>query len=401
MISSFTLTVSQVNFYIKSLIDSDVKLQNINIVGEISNFTNHYKTGHYYFTLKDNESSIKSVMFKKSVDKLRFVPENGMSVIVQGRLSVFERDGQYQIYVDNIEPHGLGSIAKAIEQIKDKLSKEGLFEQSRKKPIPKFPQRIGIVTSATGAAFHDIISILNRRFPVAEIIFAPVNVEGKNATAQVIDAINNFQKITDIDVLIIGRGGGSLEDLWAFQDESLARSVSNCTIPIISAVGHETDFTIIDFVADLRAPTPSAAAELAAPNIDDLRKTIRIFAHSLNNSINSIMSNKQATIDKLVENKVLSNPTAIFNIRIDCIMALHNRLIASYNLLIDKNINFIENYATKLDALSPLKILSRGYSYSVNSSNAIIKRSSQVQKDEIITVNLSEGSLKCIVKDIK
>ena len=264
------LTVSQINTYVKSLIDGDDNLQNLYVAGEISNFTNHYRTGHFYFTLKDERAALKAVMFRSAAQRLRFLPEDGMRVIIRGNVSLFERDGVYQLYCEDMQPDGAGALAVAFEQRKQKLAAMGLFDEAHKKPLPRFPKRIGVVTSPTGAAVHDIQTVLERRFPAAEIIFAPVQVQGELAAPQISAAIEEFNRKKAADVLIVGRGGGSIEDLWAFNEELVAHAVYESEIPIISAVGHETDTTIIDFVADLSAPTPSAAAELAVPDVREV-----------------------------------------------------------------------------------------------------------------------------------
>ncbi|MBQ3004952.1 MAG: exodeoxyribonuclease VII large subunit, partial [Clostridia bacterium] len=274
MKTPITITVSQLNAYLKSIIEYDDNLRDFYLKGEISNFTNHYRTGHLYMTLKDGESQVKAVMFRSAAQKLKFRPENSMQIIARGRISVYERDGQYQFYIEEMQPDGVGALALAFEQLKKKLENEGLFSKEYKKPIPEFPERIGVVTSPTGAAIQDILNVLGRRYPKAEVIFAPVQVQGDSASGQIAKAIFEFNQKKCADVLIVGRGGGSIEDLWAFNEEVVARAVFASKIPIISAVGHETDFTICDFVADLRAPTPSAAAELATPDIDKLYSLI-------------------------------------------------------------------------------------------------------------------------------
>ena len=275
------ITVSELNEYLKLLFEYDEILRNIYIKGEISNFTNHYKTGHYYFSLKDAGGTVRAVMFRSSASKLKFLPENGMRVIVGGRVSVFPRDGQYQIYVESMEPDGVGSLYIAFEQLKAKLEKEGLFAEYRKKPLPKMPKRIGIITSPTGAAIRDMIHILGRRFPSAEVVLYPALVQGAEAPASLARGLVYFNQKADVDMIIIGRGGGSIEDLWAFNDEMLVRCVAASEIPVISAVGHETDFTLCDFAADLRAPTPSAAAELAVPDMNEVAHRLRLLEERL------------------------------------------------------------------------------------------------------------------------
>ena len=257
------ISVSQLNRYVKSLLEGDANLAAVYIGGEISNFTNHYKSGHLYMSLKDEGAVVKAVMFRAYASKLAFTPENGMKVIVRARVSLYEKDGAFQIYIEEMQPDGVGALQIAFEQLKKKLAAEGLFEASRKKPLPRYPARVGVITSPTGAAVRDIFNVLGRRFPLARVVFTPVLVQGEGAPAQLVAALRRFNETNAADVLIIGRGGGSIEELWAFNDETVARAVAASRIPVISAVGHETDFTICDFVADLRAPTPSAAAELA------------------------------------------------------------------------------------------------------------------------------------------
>ena len=264
------VSVTQLNEFVKALIDGSDCLSNLYVKGEISNFKNHYGTGHYYFTLKDDGGLIRAVMFRSSAAKLKFMPENGMKVVVHGRVSAFVRDGQYQLYADSMEPDGVGALYIAYEQLKKRLESEGLFAPERKRPLPKIPTRVGIITSATGAAVRDMIHVAGRRFPFAKLILYPSLVQGPGASAQLIEGVKYFNRTASVDVIIIGRGGGSIEDLWAFNDEQLARTVAASQIPVISAVGHETDFTICDFVADRRAPTPSAAAEIALPETAEL-----------------------------------------------------------------------------------------------------------------------------------
>lgn len=260
------ITVSQLNRYIKAVLSADSNLKGICLKGEISNFTDHKKTGHFYFTLKDNSSSIRAIMFNGYASKVKFAPENGMNVVVSGNVQVFERDGTYQIYCETMEPDGVGALYLAFEQLKEKLAKEGLFAPEHKKPLPAMPMKIGVLTAKTGAALQDIINILSRRYPLATLVLVPTLVQGENAPKSIIHSLKLVQQYDDIDVLILGRGGGSIEDLWAFNDEEVAREIYRCTIPVISAVGHEIDYTIADFAADMRAPTPSAAAELVAPD---------------------------------------------------------------------------------------------------------------------------------------
>ncbi|MBQ7595275.1 MAG: exodeoxyribonuclease VII large subunit, partial [Clostridia bacterium] len=309
--SSIVVTVSQLNSYVKMLLEGDRNLNDILVSGEISGFTNHYRTGHYYMTLKDAKACIPAVMFKGNNIKLKFMPEDGMKVIVRGRVSLFERDGKFQFYIEDMQPDGIGSLSIAFEQLKAKLEKEGLFDKSKKPEIPRYPSRIGVITSPTGAAVRDIFNVLGRRFPPAEIVFCPVQVQGETASAQIADAIERFNKGSFADVLIVGRGGGSIEDLWAFNEEITARAVASSKIPIISAVGHETDFTICDFAASLRAPTPSAAAELAVPDIADEYACLSGFRFSLRKSIEYKLKNERAKLDLIRNSRYLSMPMEI------------------------------------------------------------------------------------------
>ncbi len=395
------LTVGQINTYIKSLIDGDPNLANIFVVGEISNFTNHYRTGHFYFTLKDSESAVKAVMFRGSAQRLRFMPENGMRVIIRGRISVFERDGQYQLYADDMQPDGIGALNIAFEQLKAKLEAQGLFDDSRKKAIPALPGRVGVITSPTGAAVRDIINVLGRRFPLSKIIICPVQVQGPSAAEQIETAIDLFNRHSAADVLIVGRGGGSIEDLWAFNEERVALAVSRSNIPIISAVGHETDYTICDFVADMRAPTPSAAAELAVPDwreqsayIDGLR------LHTVSILKQRIIADR-AYIDSVAGSRVLKNPLAPIEIGRQTLDILLNRLLSSErDLLNEKAIRFA-SACGKLDALSPLKVLSRGYA-AVYSDKKLASSVADVDMNKNIRIRFTDGELDCkpIVKTL-
>lgn len=278
------LTVSQLNRYVKSMLEENPKLREVYIKGEISGFTNHYKTGHIYMTIKDNSSSVKAVMFSECARRLAFTPMEGMSVILRAGVSLFERDGSYQIYVYEMQPDGLGAVWLAFQQLKDKLEKQGLFDNEFKKPIPSFPHRIGVITSETGAAYRDILNVLGRRWPLATIVFAPATVQGDKAVPTLIDALHQLNERGNCDVIILGRGGGSAEDLWCFNNEQLAYAVFESLVPVVSAVGHETDYTICDFVSDMRAPTPSAAAELVSPDINDLRMSL----YSIENELKKI-----------------------------------------------------------------------------------------------------------------
>ena len=299
MKAPLVLTIGQLNAYVKSLLDGDDNLNHVYVSAEISNFTNHYRTGHFYFSLKDENAVIRAVMFRSSAQRLKFLPQDGMRVIVRGRVSLYERDGQYQLYVDDLQPDGVGALNLAYEQLKEKLSKEGLFAPERKKTLPRYPMRVGVVTSPTGAAVRDIINVLSRRFPLAQIILQPVQVQGADAPGQIADAIRLFNEKKAADVLIVGRGGGSLEELWAFNEEEVARAVAASEIPVVSAVGHETDFTICDFAADLRAPTPSAAAELCVPDAQGELARVQMLRHSVFQLVQRRMESEQQRLDTL------------------------------------------------------------------------------------------------------
>lgn len=394
------ITVSQLNDYISQAFLNDENLKYINLKGEISNFTNHIKTGHFYFTLKDSESSIKAIMFKGNAQKIKFDISNGMKVNVTGSVQIFKRDGTYQIYCNTLEPDGIGGLYLAFEQLKEKLSKKGLFDQSKKKPIPHYPKKIGIVTSKTGAALQDILNILSRRYPICEVIIIPVLVQGASASKSIATGIFNGDKQGDIDVLIVGRGGGSIEDLWAFNEEEVANAIFDCKTPIISAVGHEIDFTIADFVADLRAPTPSAAAELATPDIRTLQNNILNLNNNLNflmiNNINFSMQNLKTLYSKL---KNVSPQNFLLKLEND-INYLNESLTNKLNSLYETKLNLFEQNVSMLEALSPLKILTRGYSVSFNNEKAI-RKIKDVSVDDNIITKVIDGEIHSSVKMVK
>lgn len=400
MSNGVVLSVSQLNRYVKSIIEQDMNLQTVFVQGEISNFTNHYKTGHYYMTIKDEFSSIKAVMFKSANMRLRFMPENAMSVIIRGRVAVFERDGQYQLYIDDMQPDGTGALSLAFEQLKAKLAKEGLFDAERKKVIPAYPERVGVVTSPTGAAIRDIINVISRRFPLAELILCPVAVQGEYAAPQIKAAIELFNAEKAADVLIVGRGGGSVEELWAFNEEIVARAVAASEIPVISAVGHETDFTICDFAADLRAPTPSAAAELAVPDCFQQREMLSSFDRRMNSAVIGEIANQSALLElKKSALKRLSPKNYVDNLVTRCdraVMAMDSAV--AYEMTVKSK--ELSSACAKLDALSPLKILARGYSVA-SKNGKIISDVGDVEKGDMINLRLSNGDVECEIKQIK
>lgn len=388
-----TLTVSQLNFFIKSLIESDGRLNDVFISGEISNFTDHYRSGHLYFSLKDDKSVIKAVMFSASAKRLKFSPADGMRVIIRGRVSVYEPSGQYQLYAEDMQPDGIGALSMAYEQLKERLEQEGLFAPELKKPLPRYPRKIGVITSPTGAAVRDILQITERRWPFAEIILAPVTVQGETAPAQLISALNAMNAKNACDVIIIGRGGGSLEDLWAFNDEGVARAVYASQIPVISAVGHETDFTICDFAADLRAPTPSAAAELATPDItDELRQLLsynRFFTAEVKETVNYL----RQSVDILLQSSPLKAPEQLLSAHKQSLAKLFGQLILAASGTIELHKQQLSLFSGKLDSLSPLKVLARGYSVVTGESGTAIKSAAQLLKGDKVTLRFSDGSM--------
>ena len=390
MNEAMTLSVTQLNEYIKMLFDGNKLLSNVLVKGEISNFTNH-RTGHFYFSLKDEGGLVRAVMFRTYASALPFIPEDGMKVTVHGRVSSFVRDGQYQIYVDDIQPDGVGSLYIAFEQLKRKLEAEGLFDKENKLPVPKLPRRIGIVTSPTGAAIRDMINVLGRRFPYAQIILYPALVQGAGAAQTVIDGINYFNQTRSADVLIVGRGGGSMEDLWEFNDEALARCVASSNIPVISAVGHETDFTICDFAASLRAPTPSAAAELAVPDTEDIKRRLENVNTRNRNTILNNLSRARQRLDSISKTGALSSPERLLDERRMNVLYNSEKLQGrASDILSAEKIRFA-GVAEKLGALNPLGIISRGYSAVTNESGEVIRSTSQVSEGDRINVRFSDG----------
>ena len=389
-------TVAELNEYIKNLIENDRVLSDVYVKGEISNFTNH-KTGHFYFTVKDDKSVLKAVMFGGAA-KLKFMPENGMRVVLRGRISLFVRDGQYQIYCDDITPDGVGSLYVAFEQLKAKLESEGLFNAGHKKPLPRIPQRIGIITSPTGAAIRDMINVITRRFPMAKIILFPTLVQGANAPSQLISGIKYINSTALADVIIIGRGGGSIEELWAFNDENLARAVYASRVPVISAVGHETDFTICDFVADLRAPTPSAAAELAVPDAEELKKQLQNAGKKMELMISGRIKNYREKIKGYENANVLRNPMNIIDDKRMNILHMEKNLVSNMQLLLGgKKTQFMMS-SSKLEALNPLSVLTRGYSVAY-SGDTIVKELGDIEIGSGISVKLSDGFVDAMVSN--
>ncbi len=393
------MTVTQLKNCIKTIIDSTDFLANVYIKGEISNFTNHYKTGHFYFTLKDEGSLLKAVMFRGSAAKLPFIPENGMKVVVHGRISSFVRDGAYQLYADAMEPDGIGSLYFAFEQLKKKLDGEGLFADARKKPLPKIPTRIGIITSPTGAAIRDMINILGRRFPYAKITLYPALVQGNDAPPQLIAGLNYFNAARSVDVILIGRGGGSIEDLWAFNDENLARTVAASAIPVISAVGHETDFTICDFVADRRAPTPSAAAELAVPETAELQRKISNIVGRMDLLLGRQITAHRQTLRHLASSRALTNPATMLDEKRMSLVYLGEKLDRAAEQTLQSRRFALAQTTAKLDALNPLAILTRGYSALFDEQGSVVASTKQLAVGDTLTLRLSDGQAKATVTE--
>ena len=396
-----TMTVSELNEYVKMSLEANPVLGDIYVKGEISNFTNHYKTGHFYFTLKDEGGNLRAVMFRAYTSKLVFRPENGMKVIVHGRVAVFVRDGQYQIYVDSMQPDGVGALYIAYEQLKSKLEAEGLFAVERKRPLPKIPMRVGIITSPTGAAIRDMINIAGRRFPIAELILYPALVQGPDAPPQLIAGLEYFSRTHSVDVIIIGRGGGSIEDLWAFNDEGVARAVAASTIPVISAVGHETDFTICDFVADRRAPTPSAAAEIALPEAGELRRKLGNIVKHNTLLLSRAAETRRRQLDSLSSRRCLSDPRMITDEKRMMTVSLTDKLSASARTKLDSKRLSLSGAAAKLDALNPLSVLSRGYFAVYGSGGDVIKSVRGTNVGDTVTMRASDGEIVARVTEIK
>ena len=385
------LSVTQINRYISFKFKDDKKLSGVMIKGEISNFTAH-RSGHFYFTLKDKESSIKAVMFKSHAVNVKFMPENGMNVIAMGNISVFERDGIYQVYVTDIVPDGIGSVYVASEQLKAKLQKEGIFDQSAKRPIPQMPVKIGVVTSKTGAALQDIINILSRRYPIGELVLVPALVQGEGAADSISKALIQAGKF-DCDVIILARGGGSLEDLTPFNTEKVAYAVYNSSVPIISAVGHETDVTIADLAADLRAPTPSAAAEVVSVSKEQLNGNLNYYNEKLKNLIRIKLNNAEASLERLTERLIRFSPQFKIENNIRKFDDLQKRLDFAFIKIISDYENKYISRISQMEALSPITVLKRGYSLIYKNSN-IISNISKLECGDIIEIKMSDGTVK-------
>ena len=394
------LDVSQVNEYIKNLMDGDELLAGLCIRGELSNYK-IYPSGHHYFTLKDAGGALRCVMFRSSAARLRFRPENGMKVLAMGRITVFPRDGAYQLYCSDVTPDGVGDLYVAFEQLKRKLSSEGLFDAQYKKPLPPFPHRIAIITSGAGAAIMDMLRILGKRYPLSKVVILPVRVQGAEAPAEIAGAIRYANKYQVADVIITGRGGGSMEDLWAFNDERVARAIFASEIPVVSAVGHEPDVTIADYVADLRAATPSNAAELAVPDRQELQKKLQMMQASMQQSVQKSVKLGRQRLSALAEKRVLQSPLNYLEDRRVLLDFLLTRLQAAEQKTLHESKQRFVRLTAALDAMSPLKVLSRGYSMVTNEAGAVISRAADVRVDETIRVSFSSGSLTARVEQIQ
>lgn len=394
------LTVTQINEYIRSMMDGDRLLMNVAVKGELSNYK-VYPSGHHYFTMKDEGGALKAVMFKTSASKMRFRPENGMQVIAIGRVTVYPRDGAYQMYCSNLVLDGIGDLYAAFEQLKTKLAAQGLFDQAHKKPLPTYPKTIGIITSAAGAAVHDMIRILRKRYPLTAVRLLPVRVQGAEAPGEIAAAIGYANHHRLADLLIVGRGGGSMEDLWAFNDERVAHAIYRSQIPVISAVGHEPDVTISDFVADVRAATPSNAAEIAVPDQDALRQTLDTMSEAMVNAMNRRIKAAQQHLKVLSDSPALRSPEGYLLQRKKALELLKNRLLAAQNQQLNAKTRRFVALTAKLDAMSPLKVLSRGYAMTQLTDGQIVCSVHDVAPGDQIRVTLEDGHFFASVTDTK
>lgn len=392
--------VTELNNRIKTLIDSDHELASVFVRGELSNYK-VYPSGHHYFTMKDQEGTLRAVMFKYDAMKLKFRPENGMKVIALGRVTVFPRDGAYQLYCNEISPDGIGDLHVAFEQLRDKLMNEGLFDKAHKKPLPKYPERIAVITSSAGAAVRDIIRVLRKRFPSAKVIVLPVRVQGVEAPPEIVGALKYANKYRVADLIITGRGGGSLEDLWAFNDERVARAIYESKIPVISAVGHEPDVTISDYVADLRAATPSNAAELAVPDSIEIRDALLGMEIRMNQALKRIIDTRRERLVTISEKRVLKNPLFYIEDKRVLLDHVQKQFVSAARRNVSLKKERFVHLAASLDAMSPLKVLSRGYSFVQKTDGSVVKAATEVTMGESLKLRLSRGSLSCEVKEIE
>jgi exodeoxyribonuclease VII large subunit len=387
------MTVSQLNEYVRDLLAKSPVLSDVTVRGEISNFTFHRASGHLYFSLKDADGVLSAVMFRSAAQRLRFQPEAGMKVLARGSVSVFVRDGKYQLYVSSMEPDGIGSLYLAYEQLKKKLEGEGLFDEKRKKPLPSMPRRIGVITSPTGAAVRDILQILGRRYPMAEVVLYPALVQGAEAPATLRAGVRYFNEARSVDVIIIGRGGGSYEDLYAFNDESLARQIAASDIPVVSSVGHETDFTICDFVSDCRAPTPSAAAELVVPDMQELLLGIQNMHNRIGQSVRNRLSMHQKTVAGLAARPVLSRPDGLYREQTMRVISASERLIHQMHTQVQEKKGRFREATARLDALNPLGVLLRGYGVAYDQNGRVVSSVKSVSAGDAFHFRLHDGEV--------
>ncbi len=394
------LSVTQLNQTVKNLVDSEPALQSVCVRGELSNYK-VYPSGHHYFSLKDAESSLRCVMFKGSTFSLRFRPQNGMAVVAVGRISVFPRDGAYQLYCSHMIPDGAGDLNSAFEKLKQKLYQEGLFDQTQKKPLPAFPHRIGIVTSPAGAAVHDMLRILGARYPLSKVLLFPVRVQGENAAEEIAEAVEFADRHHLADVLIVGRGGGSAEDLWPFNEEIVARAIYHCSIPVVSAVGHEPDVTISDFVADVRAATPSNAAELVAPDKEELEERLLNAQRAVFSAFRSQLADYHKRLNRVSQSPALRHPERLLRdkqMRLD--LAVERLANAQKNIIREKKERYLR-LSERLDALSPLKVLQRGYSVAMDRDGAVVRSVHSVRPGDCIDIVVADGTIRTAVESVK
>ena len=392
------LTVSELNAHIKGLLDGDALLGSLAVRGELSNYK-IYPSGHHYFTLKDAECSLRCVMFRGSASRLRFRPENGMGVTAMGSVTVYPRDGAYQLYCTNLIPTGMGDLYVAFEQLKDRLSKEGLFDPAHKKPLPAYPKRIAVITSGAGAAIRDIIRVLGHRWPDTKVVILPVRVQGAEAPAEIVGAIRYANRYRVGDLIITGRGGGSIEDLWAFNDERVARAIYESELPVISAVGHEPDVTISDFVADVRAATPSNAAELAVPDQTDVRESLYVLQSRLDHVLRRRLTENRARLKELSSRKVLTSPTAYLDLKRMELDHVRAKLITVSDGWLAARKQQFGSAAAALDAMSPLKVLARGYAVATNETGEVVRSVKHASPGELLRLRVSDGEIPCRVEE--
>ncbi len=394
------ISVSQLTGYIKEKLESDLLLSNLWVRGEVSNFK-HHSSGHMYFTLKDRASSLRCIMFRSRNQQLVFLPADGMAVIARGYVTVYERDGQYQLYVEEMQPDGVGALFAAFLQLKEKLAGEGLFDELRKRPLPAYPRKVGVVTSPTGAAVRDIVTVMTRRYPQAQIIIIPVAVQGEDAPGRIAGGIRLANTVEGLDVLIVGRGGGSIEELWAFNTELVARSIYESQIPVVSAVGHETDFTIADFVADRRAPTPSAAAEIVVPDCRELQKHLAVLVRRLVTGMRSSLKSRQERVNRARNSRFLTRPKDQLYRKMQDLDYLSRRLGQAVLAQLKAKKAGLALQVSRLEDLSPVATLKRGYAICRDNRGMIIKQAETVKPGENLEVIMLDGSIDCIAKKVK